>query len=65
MRARVTAPSTRRVMPSGEKSEEEVLAVRWAFPEPRKTRRPTAREPDSLRVSTWPRRTMAENSSPS
>ena len=52
-------------MLSGEKSEELVLAVRWAFPEAMKTRRPTAREPDSLRVSTWPRRTRTENSSPS
>ena len=54
---------------SGEKSEELVLAVRLAAFEPRpeaiKTRSPTAREPDSLRVSTWPRRTRVENSSPS
>jgi len=35
MRARVTAPETRRSILSGEKSEEEVLAVRWAGDEPR------------------------------
>ena len=50
-------------------TEDEVEAVRWAGsdpgPEAMKTRRPMAREPDSLRVSTWPRRTLAENSSPS
>ncbi len=45
----------------GRKSEDEVLAVCC----PMKTRRPTAREPDSFRVSTWPRWTSAENSSPS
>ncbi len=61
MRARVMAPSTRRSMLSGEKSEDEVLAVRC----PMKARRPMAREPDSLSVSTWPRRTRVENSSPS
>ena len=43
-------------MDSGEKSEELVLAVRWAGldpgPDAMKTRRPTAREPDSFSVST-------------
>ena len=52
-------------MDSGEKSEDDVLAVRWVGDEPdagaMKTRRPTAREPDSFRVSTWPRRTLASN----
>jgi len=56
-------------MLSGEKSEEDVLAVRCAscapVPEAMKTRRPMAREPDSLSVSTWPSRTRVENSSPS
>jgi hypothetical protein len=44
-----------------EKSLEYVLAARC----PKKTRTPMAREPDSLSVSTWPRRTTVENSSPS
>src|SRR5208283_3932862 len=48
-------------MPAAEKSLEYVLAARC----PKKTRTPMAREPDSFRVSTWPRRTTVENSSPS
>ena len=32
---------------------------------PKKTRTPMNLEPDSLRVSTWPRRTRVENSLPS
>ncbi len=52
-------------MLSLEKSDDEVLAVRWALPEAMKTRRPTAREPDSFKVSTCPNRTSDENSSPS
>src|ERR1039457_7014095 len=50
-----------RSMPAAEKSLEYVLAARW----PKKTRTPMAREPDSFSVSTWPRRTTVENSSPS
>src|SRR5271170_4794713 len=44
-----------------EKSLEYVLAARW----PEKTRTPMDLDPDSLSVSTWPRRTSVENPSPS
>src|SRR5271165_3587646 len=44
-----------------EKSLEYVLVARW----PLNTRTPMDREPDSFSVSTWPRRTSVENSSPS
>ena len=51
---------------TGREVDEEVLATRWASPRPpRKTRRPMAREPDSVRVSTSPGGTCAANSSPS
>src|SRR5215469_4114594 len=50
-----------RSKPEGEKSLEWVLAERW----PKKTRMPMALEPDSFSVSTCPRRTKVENSSPS
>ena len=59
--ARAMAPSTSWRMPSGVRSEVEVEAERV----PRKTRRPRPREPDSLRVSTSPMRTLTLNSSPS
>src|ERR1039458_4466982 len=48
-------------MPSEVRSLVEVDAERV----PRKTRRPRPRDPDSLRVSTWPMRTLTLNSSPS
>src|SRR5215469_8102430 len=50
-----------RSSPFAEKSLEYVLAARL----PKKTRTPTALDPDSLSVSTWPSRTTVENSSPS
>src|SRR5579864_18346 len=56
-----SADFSMRSRPSREKSLEYVLAARL----PKKTRTPTAREPDSFRVSTWPSRTVVENSSPS
>src|SRR5580704_1251598 len=56
-----SADFTMRSRLSCEKSDEYVLAARW----PRKTRTPIDRDPDSLSVSTCPRRTSVENSSPS
>jgi hypothetical protein len=54
-----------RAKPWGEKSLVDALAVRWDLLDPKKTRRPIPRAPDSLSVSTCPKRTRLENSSPS
>src|SRR6185436_15531012 len=56
-----TAELSMRSSPLREKSLEWVLAERF----PKNTRTPMAFDPDSFRVSTWPRRTRVENSSPS
>ena len=59
--ASAIAPSTSWRMPSAVRSLVEVEAERV----PRKTRRPSPREPDSFSVSTSPMRTLTLNSSPS
>src|SRR6185437_13934888 len=56
-----SAELSMRSSPAREKSLECVLAERL----PKNTRMPMAFDPDSFRVSTWPRRTRVENSSPS
>src|SRR6185503_3456733 len=59
--ANSSAELSMRSRPAREKSLEWVLAERL----PKKTRTPMAFDPDSFKVSTWPRRTRVENSSPS
>ena len=60
-----TAPLTSRAIPSGDRSDVEVLAVRCPPSASKNTRSPIAREPDSVSSSTSPMRTCTENSSPS